>query len=120
MNLNGMDLPQHPFKWDALLLKFLLLYLRFIKSLSLPSCVTTFAAKIPYFFQKGFMTCACIHLRINEHPLKNDVYQDFKEKSCILVGEQVKRTLHTTNSAIVMEATKELVRELLASVLGGS
>ena len=30
-----------------------------------------------------------------------------------LLGKQVERTLHATNSSIVMEATKELVRELL-------
>jgi hypothetical protein len=59
------------------------------------------------------MTCACMHLGVHEHPMKNGKHQDFKDRSHTLLGEQVERTLHATNSSIVMEATKELVGELL-------
>jgi hypothetical protein len=59
------------------------------------------------------MTRACVHLGVHEHPVKNREYQDFEDRSRILLEEQVKRTLHATNSSIVMEATKELVGELL-------
>jgi hypothetical protein len=59
------------------------------------------------------MTCACIHLGVHEHPVKDGEYQDFKDLTRTLFGEQVERTLHATNSTIVMEATKELLGELL-------
>lgn len=62
------------------------------------------------------MTCAYIHLGVYEHVVKDGKYQDFKEKSCILVREQVQKTWYMTKlSANVMEATKELVRESLES-----
>jgi hypothetical protein len=64
------------------------------------------------------MTRACIHLGVHEHPMKDGVYQDFKDRTCILFGEQVEKTPHATNSAIVMEATKELLGELLLAPQG--
>jgi hypothetical protein len=54
-----------------------------------------------------------VHLRVHEHPVKNGEYRDFKDHNQTLFGEQVERTSHATNSSIVMEATKELVGELL-------
>jgi hypothetical protein len=59
------------------------------------------------------MTRACVHLGIHKHPVKNREYQDFKDHSRTLLAEQVERTPHATNSSIVMEATKELLGELL-------
>jgi hypothetical protein len=59
------------------------------------------------------MTHACIHLGVHEHPVKDGEYQDFKERTRTLLREQVERTPHATNFAIVMEATKELLGELL-------
>jgi hypothetical protein len=59
------------------------------------------------------MTRASVHLDIHEHPMKNGEYQDFEDRSRTLLAEQVERTPHATNSSIVMEATKELVGELL-------
>jgi hypothetical protein len=59
------------------------------------------------------MTQVCVHLGVHEHPVKNGEYQDFKDRSCTFLGEHVERTPHATNSSIVMEATKELVGELL-------
>ena len=45
--------------------------------------------------------------------MKNGEYQDFKNQSQTLLGEQMEKTPHTTNSSIMMEAMKELVGELL-------
>jgi hypothetical protein len=59
------------------------------------------------------MTHACVHLGVHEHPVKNGEYQDFKDRNRTVLGEQVERTSHATNSLIVMEATKELLGELL-------
>jgi hypothetical protein len=59
------------------------------------------------------MTRAYVHLGVHEHLVKNGEYQDFKDRSRTFLGEQVERTLHATNSSMVMEATKELVGELL-------
>jgi hypothetical protein len=59
------------------------------------------------------MTRTCIHLRVHEHPKKDGEYQDFKDHTRTPLREQVERTPHATNSAIVMEATKELLGELL-------
>ena len=64
------------------------------------------------------MTCAHIHLGIHNHPFKDGEYQDFKDRTCTLLGEQMERTPHATNSAIVMEATKELMEELLLAPQG--
>jgi hypothetical protein len=68
---------------------------------------------IYYVFGGDHMTRACVQLGVHEHPVKNGEYQDFKDRSRTLLGEQVERTPHATNSSIVMEATKELVGELL-------
>jgi hypothetical protein len=59
------------------------------------------------------MTRACVHLGVHEHLVKNREYQDFKDRSRTLLAEQVERIPHATNSSIVMEATKELLGELL-------
>ena len=59
------------------------------------------------------MTHACIHLGVHEHPVKDGEYQDFKERTHTLSGDQVERTPHAMNFAIMMEATKELLGELL-------
>jgi hypothetical protein len=64
------------------------------------------------------MTCACVHLGVHEHPVKNGEYQDFKDRSRTLLAEQVERTPHATNSSIVMEATKKLLGELLLRLEG--
>jgi hypothetical protein len=83
-----------------------------------PSCVATRGARIYYVFGRDDMTRACIHLGVHEHPVKDGEYQDFKEWTRTLLGEQVERTPHATNSTIVMEATKELLRELLLAPQG--
>ena len=59
------------------------------------------------------MTHACLHLGVHDHPIKVGEDQEIKEKTHQFIEEQVKRTLKATNSTIVMEASKELVSELL-------
>jgi hypothetical protein len=59
------------------------------------------------------MTRACLHLGIHEHLVKVGEDQEIKERTRKLLEEQVKKTPKATNSAIVMEASKELVGELL-------
>ena len=45
--------------------------------------------------------------------MKNEEYQDFKDRTRTLLRKQVERTPHATNSSIVMKATKELKGELM-------
>jgi hypothetical protein len=116
MKLNGIGLPQRPFKWDAPLLKLPPLYTRFI---SPPPLVAACGARIYYVFGKDFMTHACIHLGVHEHPMKDGEYQDFKERNRTFIGEQVKKTSLVKNFAIVMEAIKELIEKLLLGPAGG-
>jgi hypothetical protein len=52
-------------------------------------------------------------LGVHKHPVKVGEDQEIKERTRKLIEEQVKRTPKATNSAIVMEASKELVGELL-------
>jgi hypothetical protein len=59
------------------------------------------------------MTHACLHLGIHEHPVKVGEDQEIKERTRKLIEEQVERTPKAITSAIVMEASKELVDELL-------
>jgi hypothetical protein len=66
----------------------------------------------------GNVTCACLHLGIHEHPVKVGEDQEIKERRRKLIEEQVERTPKATNSAIVMEASKELVGELLINPEG--
>jgi hypothetical protein len=56
---------------------------------------------------------SCVHLGFHEHPVKDGEYQDFIDQSRTLLGHQVDKIPYATNSSIVMEATKELVGELL-------
>jgi hypothetical protein len=83
-----------------------------------PSCVVTCGARIYYVFGRDDMTRACIYLGVHEHLVKDGKYQDFKDRTRTFLREQVERTLHTTNSVIVMEVTKELLGELLLAPQG--
>jgi hypothetical protein len=78
-----------------------------------PSCVATCEARIYYVFGGDNMTHACMHLRVHAHLVKDGEYQDFKDRTQTLFGEKVERNPHAINCVIVMEATKELVGELL-------
>ena len=64
------------------------------------------------------MARACMHFGLHGHPVKVGKDHEFKERTCIFIGEQVKRTPKTTISAIIIEATKELVEELLLDLEG--
>jgi hypothetical protein len=83
-----------------------------------PICVATCAAIIYYVYGAANMTPTCLHLGVYEHPVKVGNDQEIKERTHKLIEEQVERTPKATNSAIVMEASKELVGELLVNPKG--
>jgi seryl-tRNA synthetase len=64
------------------------------------------------------MIRACLHLGVHEHPVKIGEDQEIKERTRKLIEEQVERTPKATNSAIVIEASKDLVGELLIDPKG--
>jgi hypothetical protein len=78
-----------------------------------PICFATCAARIYYVYGAANFTHACLYLGVHEHPVKLGEDQEIKERMRRLIEEQVERTPKATNSAIVMEASKELVGELL-------
>jgi hypothetical protein len=78
-----------------------------------PIYVATCAARIYYVYGAANMTRACLYLGVHEHPVKVGEDQEIKERTRKFIEEQVERTPKATNSAIVMEASKELVDELL-------
>jgi hypothetical protein len=83
-----------------------------------PVCITTCAARIYYVYGAANMTRACLHLGVHKHLVKVGEDQEIKEKTRKLIEEQVERTSKATNFAIVMEANKELVGELLIDPKG--
>jgi hypothetical protein len=83
-----------------------------------PVCITTCAARIYYIYEAANMIRACLHLGVHEHPMKVGEDQEVKERTRKLIEEQVERTPKATNSAIVMEASKELMDELLINPEG--
>jgi hypothetical protein len=83
-----------------------------------PICFATCCARIYYVYGAANMTRACLHLGVHEHPVKVGEDQEIKERTRKLIEEQVKRTPKATNSAIVLEASKELVGELLINPNG--
>ena len=78
-----------------------------------PSCIATCPAKVYYVLGKQSSTRAFVHLGIHSHPVKDGELRDMRDHTRSLIGEQMERTPGTTNSSIVMEATKELLREFL-------
>ena len=78
-----------------------------------PVCIAHYGARIYYVLGPTNMTCACMHTGVHNHPVKVGEDQEMIERTRKLIEEQVKRTPKATNSAIVMEANKELVGELL-------
>ena len=85
-----------------------------------PICVAACAIRVYYVFGAANMTCACLHLRVHDHPVKVGEDHGIKERTRQLIEEQVEKTPKATNSAIVMEASKELVNELLINPEGGA
>jgi hypothetical protein len=78
-----------------------------------PYCIATCATRIYYVYGSANMTRACLHLEVHEHPVKVGKDQEIKERMRKLIEEQVERTSKATNSTIIMEASKELMGELL-------
>jgi hypothetical protein len=78
-----------------------------------PVCIATYVARIYHVFGAANMTHAYLHLGIHEHLMKIGEDQEIKKRMRKLIEEQVERTPKATNSTIVMEASKELMGELL-------
>ena len=83
-----------------------------------PICVAACVARVYYVFGAAHMTRAYLHLGVHDHPVKVGEDQEIKERTRQLIEEQVERTPKATNSAIVMEASKELVSDLLINPKG--
>lgn len=79
---------------------------------SFPSCVAACSARIYYVFGKENMTHARMHLGLHKHLGKVDENQVFKEKTHTHWKVGCK-DFKGHKFAIVMEATKELIEELL-------
>jgi hypothetical protein len=100
---------QHAPAWSSLVYKIC----------KVPSVyIATCATRIYYVFGAANMTRACLHLGVHEHPVKVGEDQEIKERTRMLIEEQVERTPKATNSTIVMEASKELLGELLIDPKG--
>ena len=78
-----------------------------------PTCVAACEASIYYVHGKPHMTRACIHLGCHGHPVKVGDYRDTKNQLNDYIKQQVEKTPSATRSAIVLEATKDLLGELL-------
>ena len=78
-----------------------------------PSYLAICPAKIYYILGKDYMTRVCVHLGSHRHLVKVGIYRDAMERTRSLLGEQVERTPTATNSSIVLQASKELIGELL-------
>ncbi len=71
-----------------------------------------------YVIGTQFMTRACIHFGTHDHHVNVGDYRDDIELTTSLIGDQVERTPTATNSAIVLEASKEFVGEMLVAPEG--
>jgi hypothetical protein len=78
-----------------------------------PVYFSTCVARIYYVYGAANMTRASLHMGVHEHPVKVGEDQEIKERTRKFIEEQVERIPKATNTAIVMEASKELVGELL-------
>lgn len=80
---------------------------------TVPSCMSTCPAKIYYVVGSKDMSRACVHFGTHNHPVKDGDCRDSKERTRALIGDQVERNPSGTNSAIVLEASKELLGGML-------
>ena len=78
----------------------------------------TCGAIIYYVFGTTNMTRACVHLGLHKHHVKASENQEIKKRMCTLIREKVERTPKATDPAIIMEATKERMVELLINPKG--
>ena len=78
-----------------------------------PSCIARCNMQVYYVYGNSSLTRAFIHLGIHKHPVKDGELKDMQERTRDLIGEQMERTPSATNFAIIMDATKELLGDLL-------
>lgn len=83
-----------------------------------PSCVALCPARIYYVVGSESMTRACIHFGIHAHPVKTGDYRDSIEHTTSFLSEQIQSTPTATNSALVLEASKDLVGDMLLAPEG--
>ena len=77
------------------------------------SCIATCKAKIYYVAGKGNQTRACIHIGTHHHSIKVGDYKGTKAEITSLIEEHVQMTPQATKSAVVLEASKTLIRSYL-------
>ncbi len=78
-----------------------------------PLCISMCSARVYYVLGAPGMTRTYVHLGIHAHPVKDGELRDMQDRTRVLIGEQMEKTPTATNSSIVLEATKELLGELL-------
>jgi hypothetical protein len=78
-----------------------------------PVCVATCRARIFYVSGKGNSTRACIHVGSHNHPVKVGDYRDIKVEISSLIENQIENTPKATKSAVVLEASKDLIGSFL-------
>ena len=78
-----------------------------------PKCMSLCKARIFYIYEDHRMQRACIHLGQHQHPVRIGDYRDARKKIDALIEEHVEQTPQATVSKIVMDASKDLVGELL-------
>lgn len=83
-----------------------------------PTCLALCNARVYYILASEFMTRACIHFGSHAHPIKVGDYRDTVELTTNLLSDQVEHTPTATNSTIALEATKELVEDMLVALEG--
>ena len=83
-----------------------------------PSCVALCSARIYYVVGSESMTRACIHFGIHAHPVKIGDYRDSIEHTTSFLSEQIQSTPTATNSALVLEASKDLGGDMILAPKG--
>jgi hypothetical protein len=71
-----------------------------------------------YVLAKDNMTRTYVHFGNYNHPVKIGAYRDDIARGESVVEDQVQRTPTATNFAIVLEATKEMVGDMLVVAEG--
>jgi hypothetical protein len=83
-----------------------------------PSCLNVCSSRIYYILGPPAMSRACVHIGSHKHPVKIGADREAQEQFTTLLNDEVERTPTATNSAIVLEAGKEFVGELLLNPEG--
>lgn len=77
------------------------------------ACIARCTMQVYYVIGNFTLSRAYVHLGTHEHPVKDGELRDMQATTRSLIGEQLERTPSATNSAVILEATKELLGGLL-------